>query len=181
MTSGAFDGSSMAVRTEKASETSKEYNNKKRKLALMDSIEQLQSLLIPDTSVLFGTQEFACVEVAKTKNDIKELVEGGKKCSEMMSQVFEQLLSLHPTERRSIEVHSLLLSKLNCTPLEMSSLSDYVKLVKRGKTVQHPEMPQSFKAQMMKLLAQVWQFRLATEMVVEAMIASDNVNNEFID
>ncbi|KAG1112569.1 hypothetical protein G6F42_014706 [Rhizopus arrhizus] len=59
MISDAFDDSIMTVRMEKASQASKESNNKKRKLALMDFIERQQSPLIPDMSVLFGTHEFA--------------------------------------------------------------------------------------------------------------------------
>lgn len=129
--------------------------------------------LIPDISVLYGTQEFAFVEAAKSKNDTKELLEGGF-FLEVIVGNHEQLLSLHPIERRSITVHGFLLSGHNCSPLQTPSLFGYVKLIKEGKTVQHPEMPQSFKAQITRLLAQVWQFRLAVEMVAEAMIASEN-------
>ena len=78
MISDAFDDSMMTVRIEKASQASRQANSKKWKLALVDCIELQQSPLIPDVSVLYGTQEFAFVKAAKTKNDIKELNEGGR-------------------------------------------------------------------------------------------------------
>lgn len=126
-------------------------------------MERQQSTIIPEMTISYIKQEYAIVEASKTKDDTKQINESGKKCPELMAKTFDQLLELCPSEQRTIPVHGCLLSELNCTPLELSCPKGYIKLIKRGKTMQHPESPAVFKTRMCNLLAHLWRFRLAIE------------------
>ena len=97
-----------------------------------------------------NTQFWKLQELVKTQSSLSK---EKKKCPELISQMFEKILSSHPTERRSIKIHGCLLSQLQCTPLELSSPHGYAKLVKKGKVVQHPDLAEECKPEMSRLFA----------------------------
>ncbi|CAO0801195.1 unnamed protein product [Mucor circinelloides] len=83
----AFVSSVLKCRTEKASIASKESNNRKRKMAADECMERQQNALIPDMIIGYDSQEYAIIEAAKENNNTKQIVEGGKKCPEMMNLI----------------------------------------------------------------------------------------------
>ncbi|KAK4512719.1 Inorganic pyrophosphatase [Mucor velutinosus] len=117
-----------------------------------------------------ANREYAIVEVTKSNNSMKQLIEGGRKCPEMMGQMFDTLVSKCPRQQRSMKVYGCLLSRLECTPMELSSPDGHVKLMKRGEVVEHPESALLFKTELAALLSYFWRFKLAIEFVLEVMV-----------
>ncbi|KAL0137483.1 hypothetical protein V8B55DRAFT_1528708 [Mucor lusitanicus] len=175
----AFVPSLLKCRSEKASIASKESNNKKRKIAADDCMERQQNAVIPDMVVGFDSQEYAIVEAAKESNNTKQIVEGGKKCPEMMNLMYDRLVSMCPAEHRSIKVYGCLLSRMTCTPLELSNPHGYVKLFRRGTAINHPEEQLTFKPKMVILLAHIWRFKLAIESVLQVVIEGQYKHTDF--
>lgn len=175
----AFDRSILTFEIEKSSNASREANSKKRKIAANNQMDRQQNALIPDMSISYIKQEYAIIEAAKSKDDTKQINEGGKKCPELMAKIFDQLLEICPNEQRTIRVHGCLLSGLSCTPLELSRPKGYIKLFKRGNTMQHPESSAVFKTRMCRLLAHFWKLRLAVEAMCALMIKAENEQSEF--
>ncbi|KAL7311130.1 hypothetical protein PS15m_008932 [Mucor circinelloides] len=173
----AFVPSVLKCRTEKASIASKESNNKKRKMAADECMERQQNALIPDMVIGYDSQEYDIIEAAKENNNTKQIVEGGKKCPEMMNLMYDRLVSVCPAEHRSIKVYGCLLSRLKCTPLELSNSHGYVKLMRRGAAIDHPEERLTFKPKMVVLLAHIWRFKLAIESVLQVVVQGQYKHN----
>ncbi|KAL7308320.1 hypothetical protein PS15m_012183 [Mucor circinelloides] len=152
---------------------------KKRKIAANNQMEKQQNALVPDMRISYIKQEYAIIEAAKSKDDTKQINEGGKKCPELMAKIFDQLLEICPNEQQTIRVHGCLLSGLSCTPLGLSGPKGYIKLFKRGDTMQHPESSAVFKTRMCRLLAHFWILRLAIEAMCALMIKAENEQSEF--
>lgn len=174
-----FSSSILLFRTEKSSIACKEAINKKRKMSANDVMERQQHALIPDMTIFYEDQEFAIIEAAKSNNNTKQIIEGGKKCPEIMAKMFNKAISTCPTQARSIKIYGCLLSQLQLTPLEMSSPAGCVKLLKKGKHLTHPEMPLLFKPRMTALLSHIWRFRLANELILQVMVDGEIQQSEF--
>lgn len=175
----AFATGKLTARKQKPSSASKEAIHKKRKIALFNATNKQQHSLIPDMTTSHGSQEYAIIEVAKTDNNIKQLVEGNKKCPELMSHMFDQILASYPTEQRKIEIHGCLLSKLTCTPLMLTNPFGYVKIITQDNQIKHPEVKDTFKPDMTALLQHFWGFKLAIEATVKTMTQSRYNNSPF--
>lgn len=175
----AFDNSILKIRMEKSSNACKEMMSRKRKMPGSDRMNKQSSPLIPDMTISHVKQEYAIIEAAKTKNDTKQINDGGRKCPELMLHIFDQLLTTCPNEQHRIKVYGCLLSELDCTPLELSCSKGYVKIFKRGKIIKHPESPLHFKPRMTELLAYLWKFRLAIEAVCLSMAQAESQQSSF--
>ncbi|KAK4512001.1 uncharacterized protein ATC70_004000 [Mucor velutinosus] len=175
----AFNNSILDCDIEQASNASKESNYRKRKLAASNCMESQRHPLIPDMTISHGEQEYAIIEASRSNNDTKKIQDGGKKCSELMVHIFDQLLATFPTQQRTIKVYGCLLSYLNCTPLELSNPKGYVRVFKQGDFLKHPESSLHFRARMPELLAHIWQFRLAIEKVCNSIAQAENEQSQF--
>ncbi|GAN10043.1 hypothetical protein MAM1_0315d09577 [Mucor ambiguus] len=91
----AFNTGKLVAKKQKSSAASKEANYKKRKLAMMEAAVRQKSPLIPDISICHGSQEYAIIEVAKSDNNLKQLLEGNKKCPELMADIFDQVCAAY--------------------------------------------------------------------------------------
>ncbi|KAG1123466.1 hypothetical protein G6F42_010524 [Rhizopus arrhizus] len=174
-----FSSSILSFGTEKSSIACKEAINKKRKMSGNDVMERQQHALIPDMTVCYEGQEFAINEAAKSNNNTKRIIEGGKKCPEIMAKMFNKAISTCPTQTGSIKIYGCLLSHLQLTPLEMSSPTDYVKLWKKGKHLTNPEMPLLFKPRMTALLSRIWRVCPVIESTLRAMVEHEVPQSEF--
>ncbi|CAO0801196.1 unnamed protein product [Mucor circinelloides] len=137
----AFNSSKLAAKQQKLSSALRAAISKKRKIAIMnDPIQRQQQALIPDTTIYYGcSQAYAIIEAVKAHNNTKQLVEGFKKCPELMVHIFNQVFDSHPSEQRNIKIHGCPSSRITCTPLMLSSPFGYVKLFSHGKQLMHPE------------------------------------------
>ncbi|KAG1058712.1 hypothetical protein G6F42_028564 [Rhizopus arrhizus] len=104
----AFSSSKLAAKQQKkVSSALRAAISKKRKIAIMnDPIQRQQHALIPDTTISYGcSQAYAIIEAVKAHNNTKQLVEGFKKCPELMMHIFNQVFDSHPSEQRNIKIH----------------------------------------------------------------------------
>ncbi|KAL9545510.1 hypothetical protein PS6_008171 [Mucor atramentarius] len=134
-----------------------------------DVLERQQHALIPDMTISYEDQEFAITEAARTNNNAKQIIEGGKKCPEIMAKMFNKAISTCPTQTCSIKTYGCLLSHSQLIPLEMSCPVGYVKLLKKGKhlTITHPEMLLLFKPRITALLSHICRVVCLIIMMVE--------------
>ncbi|KAL0140078.1 hypothetical protein V8B55DRAFT_1503950 [Mucor lusitanicus] len=175
----AFRCSKLTAKQQISSTASKEAVCKKRKIAMTEPIQRQKHALVPDISILYGSQTYAIIEAAKTENDTKQLVEIFKKCPEFMSEILNQLIKENPTEQREIKVYASVLSKATCCCLMLSNPFGYVKVVSRSKKLAHPEVKDAFKPDMCTLLDHFWGFKLAIEAVVDSLSKSKYENSPF--
>ncbi|KAL9555727.1 hypothetical protein MBANPS3_002224 [Mucor bainieri] len=175
----AFKCSKLTAKQQISSTASKEAICKKRKIAMTEPIQRQKHALVPDISILYGSQTYAIIEAAKSENDTKQLVETFKKCPEVMSEILNQLINENPTEQRNIKVYASVLSKATCRCLMLSNPFGYVKVVSRGKKLAHPEVKDAFKPDMCALLNHFWGFKLAIEAVVDSLSKSKYEHSPF--
>lgn len=168
----AFKCSKLTAKQQISSTASKEAISKKLKIAITEPIQRQKNSLIPDISILYGSQTYAIIEAAKSENDRKQLVETFKKCPEVMSEILNQLIKENPTEQRKIKVYASVLSKATCRCLMLSNPFGYVKVVSRGKKLAHPEVKDAFKPDICALFNHFWGFKLAIEAVVDSLSKS---------
>lgn len=178
--SRAFENSSLTLRIEATSAASKAAIFKKRKISSSEIMPKQATPLIPDMTVSRLGHEYAIIEAAKSHNDTKQINEESKKCPELMQDIFKELLATCPSAQRDLKVHGCLLSRLDCTPLELSNPKGYVYIYRRANPLPHAEDPNVFKATMTNLLAHIWRFRLATEDIYKIVVEAQNQQSQFV-
>ncbi|CEP13001.1 hypothetical protein [Parasitella parasitica] len=62
--------------------------NKKRNISASELMSRKSTACIPDMVVSYADTDFGLMEAAKSTNNTKEFVEGGKKCPEMMNAMY---------------------------------------------------------------------------------------------
>ncbi|KAL9552846.1 hypothetical protein MBANPS3_003571 [Mucor bainieri] len=175
----AFKIGTLKAKRQSSTTVSKEAISKKRKMTMVEPTPPQQHALIPDITIVHGSQTYAIIEAAKTDNDTKQLVETYKKCPEIMAQVLDQLIKEYPSQQRNIKVYGSVLSQATYSPLMLSNPFEYVKVVSHGKKLSHPEVRDTFKPDMAVLLEHFWGLKLTIEATVDALSKSKYENSKF--
>lgn len=156
---------------------------------MVESTPPQQHVLIPDITIVYGSQTYTIIEAAKTDNDTKQFVATYKKCPEIMAQVLGQLVKKYPSQQRNInKVYGSFLSQATCSPpLMLSNPFGYVKkVVSHGKKLSHPEVTDTFKPDMAALLEHFWGLKLTMEAMlmlyrrVNMKIANSSTNKNLV-
>lgn len=94
--------------------------------------------------------------------------------------MFENLVGQYPNLQRKCKIHSLLLSRLKCTPLQLSNPMGYVKIIQRNKAINHPERSFLFRSKLLSLLKIVFVMRLAIKEMLERVAEIERKNSFFL-
>ncbi|KAI7859393.1 hypothetical protein BDC45DRAFT_475199 [Circinella umbellata] len=150
-----FDGSEdiVALGKEKPSTANAAATNRKRKLSAVEPTENLKMGRRTDTTYIGGDGvELGCLEIGKTNNQTKELMDGSIKMPVVMRDMLMKLVEETPSLVNKLHILGYMIMGNKVSLLDMDIPDGYVTRIRRTKPATYPHGSKNFAVRIAPLL-----------------------------